>query len=40
VAKGAALRVTGHDQLLLEVEPAALTSDHSRSQQRSTIPAE
>lgn len=40
VAKGASLRVKGHDQLLLQVEPAALTSDHSQSQQRSTIPAE
>ncbi len=40
VAKGAALRVTGHDHLLLRVEPAAHTSEHPQSQQRSTIPAE
>jgi len=40
VAKGAALRVTGHDHLLLRVEPAAPTSEHPQSQQRSTIPAE
>ncbi len=40
VAKGAALRVTGHDQLMLRVEPTAPTSEHPQSQQRSTIPAE
>jgi membrane-bound serine protease (ClpP class) len=40
VAKGAALRVTGHDHLLLRVEPVAPTSEHPQSQQRSTIPAE
>jgi membrane-bound serine protease (ClpP class) len=40
VAKGAKLRVTGHDQLLLRVEPAAAKSEHLQSQQRSTIPAE
>jgi membrane-bound serine protease (ClpP class) len=40
VAKGAALRVTGHDHLLLRVEPAVPTSEHPQSQQRSTIPAE
>lgn len=40
VAKGAALRVTGHDHLLLRVEPAAPTSEHPQSQQSSTIPAE
>jgi len=40
VAKGAALRVTGHDHLLLRVEPAAPTSEHSQSPPRSTIPAE
>ena len=28
VAKGAALRVKGHDQMLLQVEPAAATSEH------------
>jgi membrane-bound serine protease (ClpP class) len=40
VAKGAKLRVTGHDQLLLRVEPMAYPSEHPRSQPRSTIPAE
>lgn len=40
VAKGAALRVTGHDHLLLRVEPAAPTSEHRQSQHSSTIPAE
>jgi membrane-bound serine protease (ClpP class) len=32
VAKGAALRVTGHDQLLLKVEPAAPRSQHPQVQ--------
>jgi membrane-bound serine protease (ClpP class) len=40
VAKGVKLRVTGHNQLLLQVEPAAPTSEHPQSQLRSTIPAE
>ncbi len=39
VVKGAKLRVTGHDQMLLQVEPTAPTSEHPQSQQRSTIPA-
>ncbi|MGA2906577.1 MAG: nodulation protein NfeD [Terracidiphilus sp.] len=40
VAKGSQLRVTGHDHLMLQVEPTAPTSEHPQSQQRSTIPAE
>jgi membrane-bound serine protease (ClpP class) len=40
VAKGAALHVTGHHQLLLQVEPAAASSEHPQVRQRSTIPAE
>ena len=40
VVKGAKLRVTGHDQMLLQVEPTAPTSEHPQTQQRSTIPAE
>jgi membrane-bound serine protease (ClpP class) len=39
VAKGAVLRVTGHDHLLLRVEPAS-ESELPKEQQRSTIPAE
>ena len=40
VAEGTKLRVTGHDQLLLQVEPAAYPSEHSQTQARSTILAE
>jgi len=32
VAAGSALRVTGHDQMLLEVEPAANAGQHPESQ--------
>ncbi|HEY1803935.1 MAG TPA: nodulation protein NfeD [Terracidiphilus sp.] len=40
VAKGTKLRVTGHHELLLRVEPAAPTSEHPQFEHRSTIPAE
>jgi membrane-bound serine protease (ClpP class) len=40
VDKGTKLRVTGHNQLLLRVEPAAASSEHPQLRQRSTIPAE
>jgi membrane-bound serine protease (ClpP class) len=40
VVKGAKLRVTGHDQMLLQVEPTAPKSEHPQTQPRSTIPAE
>jgi membrane-bound serine protease (ClpP class) len=40
VAKGTKLRVTGHDELLLQVEPVEPASEHRQTQPRSTIPAE
>ena len=40
IAVGTKLRVTGHDQLLLQVEPAAYPSEHSQTQASSTILAE
>jgi len=40
VAKGAKLRVTGHDHLVLQVEPVAPANQHSQIEQRSTISAE
>jgi membrane-bound serine protease (ClpP class) len=40
VAKGTKLRVTGHDELLLQVEPVEPASEHRQTRPRSTIPAE